>query len=156
MVVPALPPGSVAALEVRDAALLTPTLASSLKACGVRYCLGLHDRMPPIEQQLPMLRATWPGPLVCRWNLQRGLRYASARDLFAPFDRLQAPDPDTRRTLARVVAGTLSAGGHAYVTINNKAEGSAPCSVEALAHEVLQALVSSAGDSRRDAGRDSP
>jgi len=132
-VVPELPPGALAALEVRDAALLTAALAALLKGHGVRYCLGLHDRLPRAEGQLPMLRATWPGDLVCRWNLQRGQRYADARDRWAPFDRLQAPDPGTRATLARVLHGTLAAGHRVFVTINNKAEGCAPASVAALA-----------------------
>jgi uncharacterized protein YecE (DUF72 family) len=130
---PALPPGSLLALEVRDAELLTPALARHLKAHGVRYCLGLHDRMPPLETQLPMLRALWPGDLVCRWNLRRGLLYGQAKDLWAPFDRLQAPDLATRSALARVIAATLDAGQRVFVTINNKAEGSAPASVRALA-----------------------
>jgi uncharacterized protein YecE (DUF72 family) len=138
-VVPELPPGALAALEVRDAALLTPALAALLKGRGVRYCLGLHDRLPSADEQLPMLRATWPGDLVCRWNLQRGQRYADARDRWAPFDRLQAPDPGTRATLARVLHGTLAAGHRAFVTINNKAEGSAPHSVFELAR-ALDAL----------------
>jgi uncharacterized protein YecE (DUF72 family) len=136
-VVPALPAGALAALEVRDAALLTPELAALLRRHRVRYCLGLHDRLPDIEAQLPMLRATWPGDLVCRWNLQRGQRYAQARDRWAPFDRLQAPDLPTRKVLARVLAGTLGAGHRAFVTINNKAEGSAPHSVLALARALL-------------------
>jgi uncharacterized protein YecE (DUF72 family) len=136
-VVPALPVGTLAALEVRDAALLTPALAGLLKAHGVRYCLGLHDRLPLIDQQLPMLRAGWPGDLVCRWNLQRGLRYAQARDSWAPFDRLRAPDPATRHALARVMAGTLNAGHRVFVSVNNKAEGSAPLSVLALAEALL-------------------
>jgi uncharacterized protein YecE (DUF72 family) len=133
---PALPAGATIALELRDAALLTPRLAALLERRGVRYCLGLHDRMPPIAGQLPMLRALWTGPLVCRWNLQRGLRYGEAKDLFTPFDRLQAPDPATREALARVIAGTVAAGYAAYATINNKAEGSAPLSVIELAKAI--------------------
>lgn len=136
-VVPALPRDSLVALELRDAELLTPALAALLRAHGVRCCLGLHDRLPAIDAQLPMQRATWPGDLVCRWNLQRGQRYAQARDRWAPFDRLQAPDLPTRTALARVMAGTLNAGHRVYVTINNKAEGSAPLSVLALAEALL-------------------
>lgn len=137
-ITPGLPEGVHAALEVRDADLLTPALAASLKAHGVRYCVGLHDRMPSIDEQLSMLRATWPGDLLCRWNLQRGLKYDAARNLFAPFDRLQAPDAATREELARVIAATLAAGYRAFVTISNKAEGSAPLSVIELAREVLR------------------
>lgn len=135
--VPALPPGASLALEVRDASLLTPELAASLKAHGVRYCLGLHDRLPTAEEQLPLLRATWPGDLVCRWNLQRGQRYAQARDDWAPFDRLQSPEVATRQTLVKVLRGTLDAGHRVLLTINNKAEGSAPLSVLSLAQALM-------------------
>lgn len=121
------------AVEIRDAGLLTPALAALLKRHAARYCLGLHDRMPPIDEQLPLLRALWPGDLVCRWSLQRGQRYAQARDGWAPFDRLRAPDVPTRRTLAAVMRATLDAGHRAFVIINNKAEGSAPESVRELA-----------------------
>jgi uncharacterized protein YecE (DUF72 family) len=137
-VMPALPAGTRAALELRDAPLLTPALARLLKRHGVRFCAGLHDRMPAMPEQLPMLRAMWPGDFVCRWNLQRGLRYTQAKDLWAPFDRIQAPDVPTRQALAKVIAGTLARGHDAYVTINNKAEGSAPCSVAELAQEILR------------------
>ncbi len=137
-VVPALPPSARVALELRDPTLLTPELAQLLKRRGVRLCVGLHDRMPAVAEQLPMLRALWPGDFVCRWNLQRGLRYTEAKGLWEPFDRLQAPDPATREALARVIVGTLAAGFSAFVTINNKAEGSAPLSVLELAREVLR------------------
>lgn len=125
------------ALELRDPELLGPELARLLQRHGMRPVLGVHDRLPPVQDQLPLHRACWPGDLVCRWNLQRGQRYAEARDAWAPFERLQAPDLDTRRSLARVARATLDAGHCATITINNKAEGSAPASVVALARELL-------------------
>ena len=142
-------PGGVIALEVRDAAFLAPehaphlarTLRAARAASGnrVTYCLGLHAKMPPIEDQLPLLRALWPGPLMCRWNLHRrhgAFGYEAAKAQYEPFDRLVDPDDETRTHLARVIAGTCGAGELAYVTINNKAEGSAPLSVAALAEAV--------------------
>lgn len=139
------PEHGLLALEVRDAGLLTPELAALLKAQGVRYCIGLHDRMPSLDEQLPMLRATWPGALVCRWNLRRGLRYAQAKDRFEPFDRLVAPDPPTRTALARLIAATAGAGQAVYVTINNKAEGSAPLSVFELSAAVQACTAAARG-----------
>lgn len=137
----AVAPDGVLAVEVRNPELLTPALAEVLRDAGATYCLGLHPRLPPIAEQLPLLRALWPGPLVCRWNLNRlhgAQGYEEARALYRPFNALVDPDPGLRATLARVVAGTTGAGFPAYVTVNNKAEGSAPLSVRALAEEVVR------------------
>lgn len=132
---------AVVAVEVRDRQWLVPAFTQALKDTGATYCLGLHAKMPPIHEQLPILRALWPGPLVCRWhlNLRHGaFGYATARDLYAPYDKLADPDPETRAALARVIAGTVGAGQRAYVTLGNKAEGSSPLSVLALAEAVQE------------------
>ncbi len=137
-----LAPDGVIAVEVRNPELLTPAFAAVLKAAGATYCLGLHAKMPPIEEQLPLLRALWPAPLVCRWNLHRkhgAYGYEEAKKLYEPYDRLVDPDPETRRILAKVIAATTAAGLPAYVTCNNKAEGSAPLTVLELGRAV-QAL----------------
>jgi len=111
---------------------------------GATSCLCLHPKMPPIAEQLPVLRSLWPGPLVCRWNLNRrhgAFGYEDARDQYAPFDRMHDPDLETRGLLAKVIAGTIDRGQRAYVTISNKAEGCAPLSVLALAlAQAIQAL----------------
>lgn len=137
----ALAPQAILAVEVRNREFLTPAFARLLKQSGATYCLGLHAKMPPIEEQLPLLRALWPGPLVCRWNLHRkhgAYGYEDAMKTYDPFDKLVDPDPQTRQTLAQVIAGTTAAGLPAIVTINNKAEGSAPLSVLELARAVTQ------------------
>ncbi len=64
--------------------------------------------------------------------------YEDARRQYAPYDRLIDPDLETRAALARVIAGTVGAGQAAYVTLSNKAEGSAPLSVIALAEAVRE------------------
>jgi uncharacterized protein YecE (DUF72 family) len=136
-------PDAIIAVEVRNPELLaTPlceALVRTLRDAGATYCLGLHSKMPPIEDQLPMLRALWPGPLVCRWNLHRKhgrFGYQAAKDLYAPFNQLVDEDLQTRATLAKVIQGTSAAGHPALVTIGNKAEGSAPLSVVQLARSL--------------------
>ncbi len=134
-------PDGVIAVEVRNPEWLTPAFVDVLRATGATYCLGVHPKMPSVAEQLPLLRALWPGPLVCRWNLNPlhgAYGYEEAKSLYEPFDRLVDPDTDTREALARVIAGTTGAGHNAYVTINNKAEGSAPLSVAALAQAVAR------------------
>jgi uncharacterized protein YecE (DUF72 family) len=134
------PPAGVLAVEVRDAAWLCPDFAALLRDAGARYCLGLHPKLPPLQEQLPLLRAIWPGPLVVRWNLNRlhgPFGYEEAEKLYGAFDQMRDPDPDTREALARVIRGTAGAGEDVFVTISNKAEGSAPLSVRALAQTIV-------------------
>jgi uncharacterized protein YecE (DUF72 family) len=133
-------PDGVIAVEVRDPDWLVPAFRDVLLAAGARYCLGLHPRLPPIAEQLPLLRAMWPGSFVCRWGLNRlhGTQgYEAARTAYAPFDRLVDPDPVTRTALARIIRATATAGHPVYLSISNKAEGSAPWSVVALAEAVV-------------------
>lgn len=132
-------PDVIVAVEVRDPHWLTPQFTHILRETGTTYGLGLHAKMPPIAEQLPILRALWPGPLVCRWNLNRlhgAFGYEDAQRQYSPYDRIIDPDPETRAILAKVIAGTVGAGQRAYVTLSNKAEGSAPLSVLALAQAV--------------------
>jgi uncharacterized protein YecE (DUF72 family) len=137
---PTAPEGLIA-VEVRDPEFLTPEFARLLRDAGARYCLGLQAKMPPIAQQLPMLRAMWPGPLVCRWNLNPvngAYGYEDAEKRYGPFDKLIDVDLDTREALARVIAGTTGAGQLAYVCISNHAEGSAPLTARALAELLVR------------------
>ena len=131
------------ALELRNAELLTPRLMRMLREQGVRYCVGLHDRMPEAERQetaLAALDGEAPGDLVVRWNLHRGFLYQAARQRYEPFDKLVDEDPETRRTLARMAAKAFKAGRKVWITANNKAEGSAPLSLVKLAEEIQNNL----------------
>jgi uncharacterized protein YecE (DUF72 family) len=140
-------PEAVLAVEVRNPQFLQGAcrdeFAALLKASGATYCLGLHAKLPPIEEQLPILRQLWPGPLVCRWNLHSKhgqFGYQAAKDSYEPFDKLVDEDLATRAVLSKVIAGTLKGGKGVLVTINNKAEGSAPLSVAKLAQAVAERL----------------
>lgn len=146
----ALPPGLPYAVEVRDAAVVTPRLVAALRDVGVGYCIGLHDRMPTLERQLRAhdhLLQGRPGPLVLRWTLRAGLDYASAAERYAPFDRIVDPDVAIREGIARAAAATLRAGQPVLVIVNNKAEGCAPLTLAALAEAIA---ITIGGSSPRD------
>lgn len=131
------------ALELRNAELLTPRLMKMLAATGIRYCVGLHDRMPEVERQetaLGVLDGEAPGALVVRWNLHRGFLYQAAKQRYEPFDRLVDEDPETRRVLARMAAKAFKQGQKVWITANNKAEGCAPLSLLELARDIAKLL----------------
>lgn len=131
------------ALELRNPELLTPRLMRMLRDVSVRYCVGLHDRMPEVERQdvaLKALDGETPGDLVVRWNLHRGFLYQAAKQRYDPFDKIVDEDVETRRILARMAATAFKAGRKVWITVNNKAEGSAPLSILKLADEISTAL----------------
>jgi hypothetical protein len=74
--------------------------------------------------------------LIVRWNLHPAFHYEGAREAFAPFDALRRPDPERRMRVARLCLATLRAGETCFVFANNKAEGSAPLTLTALAETI--------------------
>lgn len=134
----ALPRGLPVAIEWRDREMLGADYESLLADSGAVHGYSAHPRMPRLTQQL-----TEPGrgPLVVRWLLERGQLYEEARSRYAPFDRMVDPDPQTRAEIATLLGQALRSRHEALVIINNKAEGSAPLSVEALAREFASQLV---------------
>jgi len=136
----ALPPGPLYAVELRNRELVTPDVADVLEDVGAIPVLSVWGHLPPLPQQAWRLRARSASALVVRWMLPPDLGYEEARELYAPFDRLVNESPAVRGDIAGLVVEALAEGRPVYVTVNNKAEGSAPVSVERLAAEVVERL----------------
>lgn len=136
-----LPAGVPYFVELRSPELLVPDYWAALRASGALHCFTVHPAAAPLEAQWRLAGdVAMAGPLLVRWNLRRDRRYAEARDEFSPFDRLVAEDPATRLAVLETVLEALRAGGEAYVIANNKAEGSAPLTLERLLVELLGRL----------------
>jgi uncharacterized protein YecE (DUF72 family) len=134
----ALPRGAVHAVELRDPECMTKLFADAIRDGGGVPCLAVHARMPPVEEQAEVFGAADARtPVVARWNLHAGRGYEEARADYFPFDRLVEEDLPTRRALAGILRAAAREGRESFVTINNKAEGSAPLSVWKLAEAVV-------------------
>ena len=130
------------AVEVRNPELACPPFAAGLRDSGAVPCLAVHACMPPVDEQAVAFgldRDDCPLPLLARWNLHAGHRYEEARQSYFPFDRLVEEDLPTREALARLATRAAAGGRAVFITINNKAEGSAPRSVEKLAALIVAA-----------------
>ena len=155
---PPLPEGACYAVEIRDACLLTPRFIRTLKAAGVRYCVGIHARMPdPLRQSaaLALLDGEPAGPLIVRWSLHGGFKYEQAKAKYDPFDRLVDKDPATRVALAELAARYAIAGQPVVIAVNNKAEGSAPLTCVKLAQAIAEAYGRLMEERGSDSGRES-
>ena len=136
-----LPPGPTYAVELRDALLLTSDFAAALHHGGAAPGLAVHPRLPPVGEQMALFGVdpSRPpkGPLVIRWLLRRNRGYEEARDLYHPFDSLSEPDPENRAAITALVHEALAQGREVLVIVNNKAEGSSPLSLIALARDLV-------------------
>jgi uncharacterized protein YecE (DUF72 family) len=134
-----LPRDAQYAVEVRNEEFLTPMYFAVLREHGVAHVFSSWTRMPPIGHQLD-LPGSISGPfIVARALLRPGRTYNEAVDVFAPYDRIREPNPKLRRDLARLVETAVKTRIPAYLLVNNRAEGSAPLTIAAVA-EMLPPL----------------
>jgi uncharacterized protein YecE (DUF72 family) len=137
--VEALPRGPLYAVELRNPDLLSDAYADALTAAGACHCLNSHPRMPPPARQARQLGSAFAAApaLVIRWMLSPRLEYADAKERYHPFDQIVDADPQIRESLAELV---IADSRPSYVVVNNKAEGSSPLSVRALAERLARNL----------------
>jgi hypothetical protein len=71
--------------------------------------------------------------IVSRALLRPGRTYSEAVDQFAPYDRIREANPSLRGDLARLARTAAALRIPAYLLVNNRAEGSAPLTIAAVA-----------------------
>ena len=134
----ALPADVTHGVEIRNRDLLTDDYAAALAHGGGVHVHTVHPAAAPLAEQLERCPPGSGGALLVRWMLRPTLSYEAARDLYEPFATLQAPDPERRGRIAAAVRAAVDAGAPAFVVVNNKAEGSSPLSVVALARAIVE------------------
>ncbi len=131
-----LPRGPLYTIELRDREFLGADYEALLADVGAVHCASVHPRMPAVDEQV---RFVPDRPLLVRWMLHPAqARYEAARERYAPFDRLVDPDMDNRDRIARLLLRCLESGQASFVLANNKAEGSAPLTLIALARRMSE------------------
>lgn len=128
-----LPSGPSYAVEVRNPEVLGEDYRDALLDAGVSHCLNAVRGMPTLREQVHVVRGAVGPIVVIRWLLPRHLPYEEAYRKYAPFSSLVDEDPHTRRDVIDILARAEERGREAIVIVNNKAEGCAPRSIEALA-----------------------
>jgi uncharacterized protein YecE (DUF72 family) len=126
------------AVEIRNDEFLTPMYFAVLREHSVAHVFSSWTRMPPIGHQMD-LPGSISGPfIVARALLRPGRTYDEAVDAFAPYDRIREPNPKLRRDLVRLVEAAVRTRIPAYLLVNNRAEGSAPLTIAAVAEMLEQ------------------
>ena len=135
-----LPRDFAYAAEIRDRTLLLPAYRAVLARHGVAHTYNYWSAMPmPLAQAETVPPEELPFAVV-RLLLKPGTWYDDQRERFRPFNRLVEPDETMRDQVVALTTRALAKGRKVYVLVNNKAEGSSPLTVEALAERVAAAL----------------
>jgi hypothetical protein len=68
--------------------------------------------------------------------LKHGTPYAQAVERFSPYKAIQEPNPAVRRALQVIAERSWRAAQPAFVFVNNRLEGYAPGTIEAVADAI--------------------
>ncbi len=133
------------ALEIQNGELLTPRVMKMLVAASMAPVVRLSLGMPIALRQVNAIgywQTSWQEhyaepprlPLLVNWagsaSLMFGYRRLGAKSLVAS-------DPVTRATIVDMVCKSIAAGRQAWVWAGNRAEGSAPLTLEAIASGIV-------------------
>ena len=134
-----LPPDGQYGIEIRNEEFLCPAYFAVLREHGIAHVFNSWTRMPSIGEQLDRPDCITARFLVARALLKPGRTYADAVDRFQPYDRIQEPNPGLRRDLVKLVRTAAGLRLPAYLLVNNRAEGSAPLTITAVARMLASA-----------------
>ncbi len=128
----ALPEGFRYAVEVRNPEFLGPDYFHCLKGRRVAHVFNAWARMPELGRQLRMPDAYTADFAVCRALLRHGRPYADAVQLFSPYEEIKDPNPEGRQAIRDLIEWARDNRRAAFIFVNNRFEGNAPQSVEAI------------------------
>jgi uncharacterized protein YecE (DUF72 family) len=131
-----LPKHFIYAVEIRNAGLLGPEYQKVLEAHGVAHVYNHWSSMPSLaEQHNRMGRFTTPFT-VLRLLTPLKISYEAAKKRAQPYTMIVGEIPEMRRDTVELVRKAVAENRRAYVLVNNRAEGNAPSTIQALTDEL--------------------
>ena len=128
----ALPIGWYYAIEIRNKEYLVPDYFKLLARYNVAHVFNAWTRMLAIADQMALEHAFTADFAVVRALLSKGRTYERAVEELAPYQEIQQPDLSTRGALRQIAERAQRIGQRAYVFVNNRLEGNAPATIDAV------------------------
>jgi uncharacterized protein YecE (DUF72 family) len=119
-------------VELRNAGWLKEPYFKMLVDNGVGHVFNSWTRMPELAEQLKLTESIKFPHMAARLLLKPGVKYEKAVEIFSPYDRVQDEHPDIRGATADLIRRALEQGVPAFVFVNNRCEGCAPKTIEAI------------------------
>ncbi len=119
-------------VELRNKNWLVPEYFSMLRSHGVAHVFNNWTRMPSIAEQLDLADSETADFSVSRFLLKPGRSYEEAVRTFDPYKSIQEPNEDARNAARKLVKGALQKKRRSYIYVNNRLEGNAPLTIDAI------------------------
>ena len=132
----ALPRGFRYGVEIRNPEYLEPGYFACLAAHGVAHVLNAWTRMPELGAQLDRPGVETADFSVVRALLSKGRTYEKAVEAFEPYEKTREPNQPAREAMRRIAERAMERDKPAFVFVNNRLEGNAPTTIEAVADEL--------------------
>jgi uncharacterized protein YecE (DUF72 family) len=121
------------AVEIRNAGLLGSRYRDMLERHHVAHVYNHWSSMPPLaEQHREMKRFTAPFT-VLRLLTPLNMSYEDAKKRASPYNKVVGELPEMRRETVDLIKQATAENRRAYALVNNRSEGNAPLTVQALA-----------------------
>jgi len=121
-------------IEMRNDIWLGPEYLDCLARHEVAHVYNSWTDMPTVSEQLALPGSrTNPGLVAARFLLTPGKTYEHTIQDFEPFDSLKKTDENARSAAATIIdEGARTPSRYTYVFVNNRLEGCAPRTIQAL------------------------
>ncbi len=120
------------AVEIRNAGLLGPRYHDMLAAHGVAHVYNHWSYMPPLAEQHERME-TFTAPFtVLRLLTPLKMTYEAAKKRAEPYDKIVGELPEMRQDTGSLIQQATAENRTTYVLVNNRAEGNAPLTIQAL------------------------
>ena len=133
----ALPAGFRYAVEIRNREYLGDEYFGVLARHRTAHVFNAWTRMPEIGAQAKLAGAIGGSCVAARALLRCGQTYENAVKRFEPYRETQEPDAATREALESLAQEARKARMPAFLFVNNRLEGNAPSTIEAVASRLL-------------------
>lgn len=132
-----LPKGFVYAIETRNPRLLGPDYFALLRTHGAAHVYNHWTSMPPLADQHRRLGGLFPASVILlRLLPPPGMSHGEAVTWAQPYNRIIRPLPEMRGQALALIQQAVAENRGAYVLVNNRAEGCAPLTIQALVDQL--------------------
>ena len=125
------------AVEIRNAGLLRPDYRKVLDSHGVAHVYNHWSYMPPLLQQHKQMEERFTAPFtVIRLLTPLNMSHEAAVKRAAPYNKIVGVLPQMRKETVTLIKQAVGENRRAYVLVNNRSEGNAPLTVQALVSDL--------------------